>query len=372
MSDPGVRPVAPDGPRLLIVSASMGGGHDQVAAEIARRLRERGHQVQLLDLLRLLPVGIGSAIRSGYAMTLRHAPGRYQRVYDRFADPDEARHLVEPLVRLLVPAARDAVRAADPDAVVTTFHLAATVVGRLRMDGILRAPALVVLTEFAPHALWLSPGNDAYLCLSPQGREIAAEHVGERAFWLGPLAPLTPGFLNKAAAGGGRIDGGDRPFVVLSTGAWGVATNLVLTVRALAESGRYSPLVLCGRNRRLLGHLDRATGPGHALGWRDDIAELLAGSYALVENSGGQTCTEAFGAGTPVVAHVPLPGHGLAAADHLTRVGAVTRTDDPHDLLAALDSLGPGAPARSHQIECARALFRPDSTDLLENLVKTT
>lgn len=371
MSDPRVRRVAHDGPRLLIVSASMGGGHDQVAAEIARRLRERGHQVQLLDLLRLLPAGVGSAIRSGYAVTLRHAPGRYQRVYDRFADPDEARHLVEPLVRLLVPAARDAVRAADPDTVVTTFHLAATVVGRLRMDGVLRTPALVVLTEFAPHALWLSPGNDAYLCLSPQGCEFAAKHVGERAFWLGPLAPLTPGdILNNGAVGGGRTDGPARPSVVLSTGAWGVATNLVATVRALAESGRYFPLVLCGRNRRLLAHLDRATGPGHALGWRDDVADLLAGAYALVENSGGQTCTEAFGAGTPVVVHQPLPGHGLAAAAHLTRVGAVTRTDDPRDLPAALDSLGPGTPARSRQLECARSLFRPDSTDLLESLTQ--
>ncbi|GAA2756367.1 MGDG synthase family glycosyltransferase [Actinopolymorpha rutila] len=374
MSDPSVRPVVPNGRRTLIVSASMGGGHDQVAAETARRLRERGHQVQLLDLLRLLPAGIGGAIRSGYAATLRYGPGRYQRVYDRFADPDAARQLVEPLVRLLVPAARDAVRAADPDTVVTTFHLAAAVVGRLRMDGVLRTPALVVLTEFAPHALWLSPGNDAYLCLSPEGRDLAAGQVGARAYWLGPLTPQSPGnFPNKPADGGDETYSADgRHLVVLSTGAWGVATNLVATVRALVESGRYFPLVLCGRNERLLARLDRVAGPGHALGWRDDVDELLAGAYALVENSGGQTCTEAFGAGTPVVIHQPLPGHGLAAAAHLTRIGAVTRTDDPRDLPAALDSLGPGTPARSRQVECARALFRPDSTDLLECLTQVT
>ena len=359
------------------MSASMGSGHDQVAAQIAGRLRERGHQVQLLDLLRLLPAGIGRAIRSGYAVTLRRAPGRYQRVYDRFADSQGAHDLVEPLVRLLLPAARDAVRGADPDTVVSTFHLAAVVAGRLRTDGVLRSPALVVLTEFAPHALWLSPGNDAYLCLSPQGRELAARQVGERAFWLGPLGPQPPDDLSAYAMHamrGGRgeagTDGADGRLVLLSTGSWGVGTNLVATVRALVESGRYLPLVLCGRNERLVAHLDRATGPGHAVGWRDDVADLLAGAYALVENSGGQTCTEAFGVGTPVVIHQPLPGHGLAAADHLTRIGAVTRTDDPRDLPAALDSLSPGTPARSRQVESARALFRPDSTDLLEGLTQ--
>ncbi|MFD2082727.1 UDP-N-acetylglucosamine:LPS N-acetylglucosamine transferase [Actinopolymorpha cephalotaxi] len=370
MSDPSVRPVARDGRRHLIVSASMGSGHDQAAAEIARRLRERGHQVQLLDLLRLLPAGIGSAIRNGYGMTLRHAPGRYQRVYDRFADPEGAHQLVEPMIRLLAPAARQAVRAADPDTVISTFHLAATVAGRLRMDGVLRKPALVVLTEFAPHALWLSPGNDAYLCLSPEGRELAARQVDGRAYWLGPLAPQSPAVLPNTTADGGA-DGADRQqLVVVSTGSWGVATNLAATVRTLVESGRYSPLVLCGRNERLVAHLDRTTGPGHAVGWRDDVADLLAHAYALVENSGGQTCMEAFGVSTPVVIHQPLSGHGLAAAIHLARAGAVSRTDDPRDLPAALDSLAPGTPARSRQIERALALFRPDSTDLLEKLTR--
>lgn len=344
--------------RYLVLSASMGGGHDGTATELARRLAAHGARVRVVDLLTLLPAGSGRLMRAGYSAMLRRTPGLYEHIYQRFQQPDEAMATVEATVRLALPAVRRLVAGLRPDAVIGTFHLAAAVTGRLRALGRLPSRSIVLLTEFAPHLVWLAPGNDAYLCLSPGGQEIAARTVGNRAVWAGPL-------VRSAFADPPPATPPGRPLVVLCAGSWGVADHLADSVRALRASGRYFPLAVCGRNARLRAAVARAAGDQHATGWVDDMPGLLSAAYALVDNSGGLTCTEAFRTGTPVVIRAPLPGHGVACADQLAAERLVLRAGDGRELVNALDAIPPDGPARRRQVARAAALFRPDVTDLI-------
>ncbi|MFC7733826.1 hypothetical protein [Actinomadura keratinilytica] len=52
---------------MLIVSASMGAGHDGAAAELARRLAAAGGAAEVVDLLELLPLGLGGGCAAGTA-----------------------------------------------------------------------------------------------------------------------------------------------------------------------------------------------------------------------------------------------------------------------------------------------------------------
>src|SRR5947207_627975 len=45
--------------RVLVVSASMGGGHDGAGRELLRRLRDQGHHAQMADFLDAFPLRIG-------------------------------------------------------------------------------------------------------------------------------------------------------------------------------------------------------------------------------------------------------------------------------------------------------------------------
>jgi len=45
--------------RIVVVSASVGAGHDGPAAELTRRLREGGWRVDRVDCLDVLPIGLG-------------------------------------------------------------------------------------------------------------------------------------------------------------------------------------------------------------------------------------------------------------------------------------------------------------------------
>ena len=59
---------------VLVVSASMGGGHDGAARELRRRLTDVGHQVHIVDFLTLAELRIGWLLMAIYRFQLRVAP----------------------------------------------------------------------------------------------------------------------------------------------------------------------------------------------------------------------------------------------------------------------------------------------------------
>lgn len=352
--------------KYLLISASMGGGHHGVAAEIARRARANGDRAEVVDLLDTLPAGTGRLMRAQYRFLLWRLPGRYERIYASFSRPRSAARTVAPVLRLAAPGVRRLLRDRRPDLVVSTFHLAGVLTGRLRRDGLLAVPSAVAITEFAPHQLWLAPGNDAYLCMSEAVRREAARTVGDRAVVAAP-------FVRPELAA--RCVDGQRsgPYLVLvSGGSWGYVDGVERTVSRLVATGRYHPLVLCGNNRRLLRHLRRVAGPSYARGWVDDLPGLLRSAYALVDNAGGLTCTEAFRAGVPVVVHAPLPGHGRATAIRLEAEELVSVAGAPAQLPGVLDRLAAGSQLRTRRCARAQSLFGTDGMDLLRRLPDIT
>src|SRR6516225_6534765 len=67
--------------RVLVISASMGAGHDGAARELARRLDEQGHQAEVVDFLDAMPLRIGPLLRVIYGWQLRSAPWSYEASY---------------------------------------------------------------------------------------------------------------------------------------------------------------------------------------------------------------------------------------------------------------------------------------------------
>ncbi|MGW2485973.1 MGDG synthase family glycosyltransferase [Streptomyces sp. NPDC001606] len=337
----------------------MGAGHDTVAAELARRATAYGHEAFVVDVLRLLPYGLGTALRRGYQASVRHAPWAYAGVYQAFLRDGgpSPRPGGVPLARLAGARLTELVDRRGVDVVVPVFHLAAQLTGHLRARGGLRVPSAVFLLDFAVHRQWLHPGNDRYLCLTDMAAARVRRSLGTPAVTTGPV--VAPGFLAPAPGAARwrerfarRAPG--RPPVLLSAGAWGAASRPAATARLLAGAG-YLPVVLCGRNERLLARLRRVPGL-LALGWVDDMPGLLAASAALLDNAAGQTAVQALATGLPVIAYRPLPGHGLEGVRQMSALGLCRFAPDARTLLDTLPALT--APPR-HPV-APPALFRSD------------
>ena len=349
---------------VLILSAGMGAGHDRVALELASRLSGLGVDSHLLDVLRLLPFRLGPGLRNSYVWTMRHSPVLYAGVYRVFFTSAHA-PTISPLTVLAAARLEEWVRRHAPVAVISTFHVAAQVAGHLRAQGRLRVPSQVLITDFMAHRLWLHAGNDGYLCPTPAVADEVGAATGRPARCHAPL--VHPGFRRSAGRAAdvraGLGIGPDERMVVVATGSWGVG-RVRETARVLADSCRYRPVVLCGENERLRRRLSDLAGCV-AVGWRDDLPDLMTAGYALVDNAAGLTAREAIAAGVPVIGHRPIPGHGRDGVRAMAQARLSVHAEDATALLAALDRLA-SPDERRRRIADASAVFdHPPAEELV-------
>ncbi|WP_409350927.1 MGDG synthase family glycosyltransferase [Streptomyces pactum] len=364
-----------------MVSASMGAGHDTVAAELVRRARERGDDALIVDVLALLPYGLGGALRRFYRGSVRHFPWVYAVLYRLFLRPGAGRRPGgTPLARLAGGRLRELAERSGADVVVPVFHLGAQLTGHLRARGLLPVPSVVLVIDFAVHRQWLHPGNDHHLCLTEQAAREVRESTGGSAWTCGPV--VAPEFLADPAtadtsapsppgvAGWRELfdrTGPGRPAVVLSAGAWGVGTHLEATVRILTDHG-FLPVVLCGDNERLRRELS-GTPDVVPLGWVTDMPGLLHAARALIDNAAGQTAVQALAAGLPVVGYRPIPGHGADGVRRMAALGVSDLAEDGTALLGALRRLTAPGRARRDRIAAGHALFTDDAVARVTALV---
>src|SRR5438067_12670705 len=164
--------------RVLVVSASMGGGHDGAGRELLRRLRDQGHHAQMADFLDAFPLRIGWLMRSGYWLELRYAPWSYVATYRLWY---RSKLIFQPLGALINLLTRRKmlrwVREADADVVVSTYPMASLVLGAARQKGKLRIPVATFITDFAVHPLWTHPGVDLHLCVDRKSTRLNSSHV---------------------------------------------------------------------------------------------------------------------------------------------------------------------------------------------------
>jgi UDP-N-acetylglucosamine:LPS N-acetylglucosamine transferase len=342
--------------RVVIVTASVGAGHDGAAREWARRLREYGFEVDTHDFLKVLPGVLGRWVRDIYEAMLHIAPSGYTLVFWLTAMPRGAalvrRALLAPFrsrVRKLMPP--------DTVAVLSTYPLASQVLGQLRKRGQLRAPAATFLTDFSVHRLWVAPGIDAHFAVhdisAAQARALGATNVSV----TGPLVadgfrPPLPATRLRARQRFGLPASGRLALLV--AGSWGVG-DVERTAADIMRTGVALPVVVCGRNTVLRDRLEQL-GLGHPLGWVDDMPELMRAVDVLVENAGGLTSLEAMASGLPVATYRPIPGHGRTNAAALDQVGVSTWIRDEPALRPALIDLMEGQSGQ-RQREAALALF---------------
>jgi UDP-N-acetylglucosamine:LPS N-acetylglucosamine transferase len=357
--------------RILIVSASMGAGHDGAARELSRRLEGRGHETKIVDFLDMPPLGLGAFIRWSYQVQLRLAPWSYEWLYRLwYVLP----FLWGPLVALDTFLTRRAfqreVAKLDPDVVVTTYSLSALVLGRMRKKGWLRVPVGTYLTDFAVHPLWVHPSIDLHMAVSPVAAEAARARTGSPAKAPGPLVPdrFRTEKPDRRVARRALGLAPDERAVLVVAGSWGVGP-VVSTVEAIAASGRYHPITVCGRDEQLKATLEER-GLGAVIGWTSEMPSLMAAADVLVENAGGLTCMEAFAAGLPVITFQPIPGHGRDNAQTMADAGVNRYAHDAAELDVLLAELTRPGPVRDGQIARGRALFAGDAADDVLDLAR--
>ncbi|WP_189050332.1 MGDG synthase family glycosyltransferase [Micromonospora sonchi] len=326
----------PDRPatgRVVVVSADIGAGHDAAAAELSHLLTGHGLAVDRLNFLSLLPRPLDTGVRETYRSMLRWLPWCYEALFSATARSTRSMELLRAALR---PAVRRVLGhlPADTRAVVTTFPFANQLLGPMRSAGLITAPLVTYVTDFAIHPSWISPGVDLYCVVHELSRQQAVAAGATAARVVRPLVSARFGALSELSTQAARQRLGlpERArLALIVAGSWGIG-EVTRTAAEVLATGCAEPVVVCGRNERLHRRLRRF--PGHVLGWVDDMPTLMRAADVVVENAGGLTCQEALASGRPTITYRPIPGHGRANA-------AILRRSALTSYIASAQRLGP-------------------------------
>lgn len=366
--------------RLLIVSGSMGEGHNAMARALREAAAELWPEVLVdhVDVLDVLGPGIGPLFRSIYSGNVGRAPWLYQLYFDSvlhrswfiagtkgFTGGWAGRRLARRVAEV------------RPDIVLSTYPMGSAGLEWLHRRGRLDARTACWVGDFAPHPLWIYAGLDLNVVADDGAVARASEQVpGARVVAGGPPVERS---MRPRPRSGARARLGLPPdaFVaVVSCGSLGFGDVARAGVALLDASPRMLVLVVCGRNERLRRRLRAThgdTGRLRPLGWTDDVPGLLAASDVVVTNAGGSTAMEAVACGRALLMHRPIAGHGRENACLLEQVGLAETCWDEHQLTEAARRLleHPDEQARRERraVETAR---RHTLTDALRRLLPVT
>jgi UDP-N-acetylglucosamine:LPS N-acetylglucosamine transferase len=356
------RPTKPA--RAVVISASVGAGHDAAADEISRRLRAGGVEVLQHDFLTLMPPRCGRMIRDSYQRMLSAAPWSYRMLYDAL-DRSVASGFQ---VAFFSSLAARRTRAAIPDqtdVIVSTYPLASQVLGRLRRSGRLQIPVVTYLTDFSVHRLWIAEGVDAHLAIHRLPADEAAAQGAAMVRVVAPVVDPRFGPAGPSARVLARARFGlpaEGRIALLVGGSWG-AGELDDAVREMDSTRLVTCAVVCGRNEELRERLSDA-GVKHVFGWVEDMPQLLHAADILVQNAGGMTVLEAVRSELPVMTYRSIPGHGMTNSQALDEAKVAPWARHPEDLHRVL-ATALADPPRAHT-----ALFRAaDPIDTLMAVV---
>jgi processive 1,2-diacylglycerol beta-glucosyltransferase len=335
---------------VQIISGSYGAGHDAAAREIEVRLRAAGHVVRRADVVDLFPAGLGRLLRWAYFGQLRMSPRSWGFLLSHLKPGRWSYRVAIRLLSLAAPRIAE-LTAGDVDLVFSTHPFASQALGRLRATGRLAVPAVTYLTDASVHPLWVHPAVDLHLALHEDAAR-QARALGGNTTAVQALIPRACTAPPSETLGELRLRLGlpvEDDIALVVGGSHGVG-DLEATAADVAASGLAHPVVLCGHNTRLRQRLEGRLGVV-ALGWRDDIPDLMRASDCVVQNAGGFTSLEALAIGVPVLSYRCLPGHGTANAVALERAGLVPWARSVAELTrllgAALSSVATDLPVRT-------------------------
>jgi processive 1,2-diacylglycerol beta-glucosyltransferase len=316
-------------PKVLLLTAGYGEGHNAAARGLDAALKLRGADSEILDLFALTGGAFYERTRRGYIDLINSAPRVWAAAF-ALIDKLPTGTLSVPFLGKMRRALAEIIGAKKPGAIVSVYPIYGYLLDRLYPPGTPRPFAFhtVVTDSITINSIWhrcasdtfLVPNDDTAAVMRRAG--VPAEKVRVLGF------PVPPRFASDRPARPAPPP--PRVLYMINAGkdqAPGIVARL-LKVAPLHLS------VTVGRDEALRAKIEAAAAqagrPVEIHGWIPHMPELLMTHHVLIGKAGGATVQEAIAAGTPMLMTQVVPGQEEGNAQLLfnNQCGALCPTGD--------------------------------------------
>jgi UDP-glucose 4-epimerase len=330
-------------PRVLVLSADIGEGHDLPARMIKADIEEEfpGAEVRIENGLEAMGKLAATVLRNGSKFIFRWMPWLFDVQYWLITKFGPTRWLFQHIGYLT--SGRGVLRVVeehDPDVVISTYPGVTAVLGMLRENRRIGVPVQSAITDLAGLRYWAHPGVDLHYVTHPESIEEVERLVGPGTVeWARP--PISREFLMPRTRRDAR-EALDVPaharMVLVSGGGWGVGDLEGAIDTALSGD---DTLVVCitGHNEVAREKLEERFGENpmvRVLGFTEQMSDWMAAADAMIHATAGLTVLEAHIRGCPVVSYGFSAGHLRANNAAFERFGLAEVARSEHELESVL------------------------------------
>lgn len=329
-------------PRILIVTAGYGEGHNSAARGVRDALAGRA-EVLVTDLCAEAMPRMFGLTRAAYLWMISRMPRLWKLMYE----VSDRRNMAEKPVRGIAPVERlleRLLREWKPDAVVCTYMVYPYMLDSLASRTDRAVPYLTVVTDsFVINKSWLCSKSPLWAVTDPWTRAIMEEKglPQDRLRVTGfPVNPVLGGVGEGASSflEGRRAVPGALLCPAFRTACAGGAGGY-----AGCESALHVTCILGRRFRRIYPRIrDLRARYGRRLtvrGWTRRVPSYLAASHVVVGKAGGATVHEVLAAARPMLVNFLLPGQEEGNTRLLEKLGGGGHVPDVRALASALQEM---------------------------------
>lgn len=320
-------------PKVLILSASTGHGHNQAANCLKYYLESSDYQVKIVEPFKEEGRIIETLIDDGYYILASHLPQMYGKIYKMTDQKLINKGVAAFFIKTLSNTVNQLVQEYLPDLIISTHPLHINVISYLKAKGEFNKPFIAIVTDYMAHRFYINHSVDAYIVASSYTKQTLINRgiPANKIFTYG--IPVRVEFLKP------RVDRKDQIFTLLIMGgSMGISYIKECLGELVNNENKLKIIVVCGSNHKLKKKLE-AKYSGEfknkeviILGFTPDIPNLMDQSDVLVTKPGGLTVTEAISKNIPMIIPFFIPGQEEENTEFLLETGVAVRVNNASEL----------------------------------------
>ena len=379
--------------KVLIMSASTGGGHNRAAHAIKDELEKKsidGEYIdcEIVDSLKMINTATDKIISSGYEKSAKYTPKAWGGMYkisdaNIMAKNEFKGNLFN---TLMCSKLKKLLKDSKPDLIIGTHPFPMIALSTLKkkypdnniFSSFYIPPLISVLTDYTAHSTYIQDEIDYYIAGDEYVREVLiSEGIDDKKIKVYGI-PVEKSFLEHRDKSVVLEELGLIPdkFTVLVMGGSFGAGNIKDTLKELISIDRdFQILVIAGRNESLKEKLEKSIDK-HAidknisvLGFTKKMNDILSSVDIMISKPGGLTTTECLIKELPMIIPYYIPGPEEENLDFLSNCGAAIRTSKKFTLSVLLKVLIDN-PSRIELIKNnIKAIKKQNTAEDIANLV---
>lgn len=330
--------------KILVFSASTGGGHKRAAAALKEYIEANSEntEVRITDGIELAGKVFNKFICNGYTTVAKRAPKFYGRLYITSDKKSKLNDLCNNANKAKGKRLLPEIEEYKPDVIISCHAFTTTMLGELKTKGKIDIPVISLITDFSPHYTYIAEGIDHYIVSS---EKMVATF--KRRFNIGPSKVHAFGIptFEKFAQTPDKAELKKRlglkeniKTILFMAGSWGVTDVLNIYKDISEKVERCQFVVITGNNKKLFEKFEKIKDDRTILNqFVNNVEDYMHASDLIVTKPGGLTVSESLQCGLPMAIYSAYPGQEAENAEFLVESGvAIMIKKNPGDTVGAL------------------------------------